>query len=102
MANWMEEWPDAASATAAAVAVAVRASIADAPRSPRVVLLDAVATGGLTFLTFHALVGLPASLGGPLSPQFAAGLSGFLGVLGWATVTRFAWMRWGGGASPPK
>lgn len=101
MASWMEQWPDAASAAAAAVAVAVRASIADAPRKTRIVLLDAIATGGLTFLTFHALVGLPPSLGGPLSPQFAAALGGFCGVVGWASITRLAWTRWGGGATPP-
>lgn len=101
MANWMEQWPDAASAAAAAVAVAVRASIADVPRSRRVVLLDAIATGGLCFLAFHALAGLPPALGGPLSPQFASGLSGFLGVVGWASVTRWAWRRWGGGVTPP-
>ncbi|UPY35488.1 phage holin family protein [Sediminicoccus sp. KRV36] len=98
MSSWMEQWPDAASAAAAAVAVAVRASIADQPRSLRLVLLDAIATGGLSFLAFHALVGLPPALGGPVSAQFAAGLSGFIGVLGWATITRLAWSRWGGGA----
>lgn len=100
--SWMEQWPDVAAAAAAAVAVAVRASIADAPRPRKIVFLDAVATGGLAMLAFHMLAGLPPGLGGPIPSQFAAGAAGFIGVIGWASVTRWAWLRWGGAGRPPK
>lgn len=97
---------DAAGVIAAAVAVVVRASLAEHPRAWRVVMLDAISTAGLAYAAFHMLLGWPEKIGGPLNEQFAFGAAVFLAVLGWAGIVRFAWRRWGGGQAdkpdPPK
>lgn len=94
-----DSWfPDAASAAAAAVAVAVRASLVEQPRAWRVVMLDGIATAGLSYAAYYIVTGLPPGMGGPLNERFAFGASVLISVLGWAVVTRWAWNKWGGGA----
>jgi hypothetical protein len=95
---------NAAGVIAAAVAVVVRATLADHPRAWKVVLLDAISTAGLAWAAFHLLLGWPTQMGGPLNEQFAFGAAVFLAVLGWAGIVRFAWQRWSSGKplEPPK
>lgn len=92
--------PPAAAIIAAAIAMVVRASLAQEPRPWRLVLLDSLATAGLSYAAHEMLIGLPEQLGGPLTARFALGASVVIGVIGWAALTRFAWSRWGGAASP--
>lgn len=72
----------------ALVAITVRATLADKPRPWRVVLLEAVSTGCLALIAYYGSVGLPAALGGPLSPEFAVAASCTAAVLGWAVIVR--------------
>lgn len=95
---------ETAGVAAAAVAVVVRATLAEQPRPWRIVILDAISTAGLAYASYHLLQGWPENLGGPLPDQFTFGGAVFMAVLGWAWLVRFAWQRWGGGKphDPPK
>jgi hypothetical protein len=87
--SWLHHWPDIAAGAAGALALVIRTSTRDGPRSWRVVVSDAGATLSLGYVLYRLM------LGTGLNADLAFGLAVLGAAMGWEWVRR----RFGGWAS---
>jgi hypothetical protein len=85
--GWLHIWPDLAALAAGSVALLIRTSNSDGPRSWRVVLADAAGTIALGYALYRLAIG---SLD---NADIAFGLAVLGGAMGWEWVRRLfgAW-----------
>ncbi len=88
-------WVDVAGVAAAAVAITVRATLAEKPRPWRVVMLDAISTTALAIVSYHLVRGLGIAFGFYVVTELAFGLAVCGAVVGWATLLRMLRRRMG-------
>lgn len=80
--GWLRAWPDLGALAAAILALVIRTSNSDGPRSWRVVISDGFGTLALGYALYRLLLGLTNV------PDVAFGFAVLGGAMGWEWVRR--------------